>query len=86
MSRKEENKTYLSPYPGAFKQRFVPSVGHLPAYFQNILIPGSPPRGGGGGGGMGIAGISASNDDFNGFSLFAFFFEIKGYFTEKTIQ
>ena len=30
--------------------------------------------------------FSASNDEFDGVSLFAFFFEIKGYFTEKTIQ
>ena len=28
--------------------------------------------------------FSASNDDFTGFSLFAFFFEIKGYFTAKS--
>ena len=42
----------MSPYPGAFEQRFVPAVGHLLAYFQNILI-----RGGGPGGGMGTAGI-----------------------------
>ena len=28
--------------------------------------------------------FSASNGDFNGFSLFAFFFEMKGYFIEKS--
>ena len=55
MSRKEENETFLNPYPGAFEQRFVPAVRHLPAYFQNMLIPGGRPKGGGGG--MGTAGI-----------------------------
>jgi len=30
--------------------------------------------------------FAASNGDFNGSSLFAFFFEIKGYFAKKGIQ
>ena len=30
--------------------------------------------------------FGVSNRDFNGFSIFAFFFEIKRYFTKKTIQ
>jgi len=30
--------------------------------------------------------FAASNGDFNGISLFAFFFEIKGDFTKKGIQ
>ena len=30
--------------------------------------------------------LAPSNDDFNGFSLFAIFFEIKGYFTEKKLH
>ena len=30
--------------------------------------------------------FSGSNRDFNEFSILAFFFEIKGYFTKKSIQ
>ena len=47
MQVRRERKT-----PGAFEQRFVPAVGPLAAYIQNILIPGVG-RGGGGGGGLG---------------------------------
>ena len=48
-SRNEGNNTFLSPYPGAFEQRFCPGGGHLPVHFRKMLIPGGQPGGGGGG-------------------------------------
>ena len=49
--RKEEKKTFLSPYPGAFEQRFVLGCGA----FASLVS--KHPNSKGGGGGMGTAGI-----------------------------
>ena len=54
--RKEEKKTFLSPYPGAFEQRSVLGCGAFASLVSKH--PNSRGRpGGGGGGGMGAAGI-----------------------------
>ena len=36
-------------YPGYLNASFVPAVGHLPVYFQKIVMPGGRPGAGGGG-------------------------------------